>query len=207
MANEENLTAELTAVLEEIVEETSTGNKNKGLAFEQLSESEFLIDGRQYRLVRDYREGFDAQRLVDRYSEVLARYDYIVGDWGYEQLRLKGFFGTDNKKVLPDQRIDTLEDYLYEFCNFGCAYFVIERIGGKKEKTQTKKNKRRTSTTKKVKDQAHIAEKKAPVNTRPDKKKMKIRQTNKQKKETPTKKTTTRTTKKEFTIRKRNEGE
>ena len=102
MANEENLTAELTAVLEEIVEETSTGNKNKGLAFEQLSESEFLIDGRQYRLVRDYREGFDAQRLVDRYSEVLARYDYIVGDWGYEQLRLKGFFGkiknTDEKE-------------------------------------------------------------------------------------------------------------
>nr|WP_237708593.1 YutD-like domain-containing protein [Enterococcus mundtii] len=26
------------------------------------------------------------------------------------------------------------KDYLYEYCNFGCAYFVIERIGGKKEK-------------------------------------------------------------------------
>ena len=27
----------------------------------------------------------------ERFSEVLARYDYIVGDWGYEQLRLRGF--------------------------------------------------------------------------------------------------------------------
>jgi hypothetical protein len=28
-----------------------------------------------------------------------------------------------------DQRIDALEDYLYEFCNFGCAFFVLERLG------------------------------------------------------------------------------
>ena len=33
----------------------------------------------------------DPERLGERFSEVLARYDYIVGDWGYEQLRLRGF--------------------------------------------------------------------------------------------------------------------
>ena len=35
-----------------------------------------------------------------------------------------------------------LEDYLYEYCNFGCAYFVIQRVGGKKEKSTTRRRKR-----------------------------------------------------------------
>lgn len=43
-------------------------------------------------------------------------------------------FDTSNRRAAPDQRIDTLEDYLYEYCNFGCAYFVIERTGERKEK-------------------------------------------------------------------------
>ena len=52
----------------------------------------------------DYREGFNAEKLGERYSDVLARYDYIVGDWGYEQLRLKGFF-----KRIIDGRIQISE--------------------------------------------------------------------------------------------------
>ena len=84
-----------------------------------------VIFGRRKSIIglSDYREGFNAEKLGERYSDVLARYDYIVGDWGYEQLRLKGFFRADNRRAHPDQRIDSLEDYLYEYCNFGCAYF------------------------------------------------------------------------------------
>ncbi|MFD2728430.1 YutD family protein [Enterococcus camelliae] len=210
MTKEDNLTDELTAVLEEIVEETSQdSSKSKGLSFEQINETEFFIDGRQYRLVKEHRAGFDAEKLVERYSEVLARYDYIVGDWGYEQLRLKGFFDVENKRVLPDQRIDTLEDYLYEFCNFGCAYFVLERIGGKKEKAQTKKNKKRSSNTKRVRGQAHVSEKKETIAPHSEKKKMTIRQTKQTKNnpQQPTKQQANRSSKKEFTIRQRNEGE
>lgn len=107
----------------------------------------------------DYREGFNAEKLGERYSDVLARYDYIVGDWGYEQLRLKGFFQADNRRAHPDQRIDSLEDYLYEYCNFGCAYFVIERIGGKKEKTTQRRKKKKTIIVRismRKKDQSHL---------------------------------------------------
>lgn len=73
----------------------------------------------------DYREGFNAEKLGERYSDVLARYDYIVGDWGYEQLRLKGFFQADNRRAHPDQRIDSfgrlslriLQFWLCVFCH------------------------------------------------------------------------------------------
>lgn len=99
-----------------------------------MNETDIQIGEREYRIVKNHRDAFDPERLGERFSEVLARYDYIVGDWGYEQLRLRGFFDTSNRRAAPDQRIDTLEDYLYEYCNFGCAYFVIERTGERKEK-------------------------------------------------------------------------
>lgn len=190
-----NLTDEMTAVLEEIVE-TPEKEKTKGEVVLPINDTEFMIGSRKYQLVTNYREGFNAERLGERFSEVLAKYDYIVGDWGYEQLRLKGFFDVNNRKSLPDQRIDTLEDYLYEFCNFGCAYFVIQRIGGKREKSNAKRR------NKKIPTQAHISEKKEVVKDRKKKPIIKNRQEQKPKN---TKKTTKKETneKKSFTIRKR----
>ena len=139
------VTEEITAVLEEIIEEPKP-EKVKGEIITFIDEKNFLIGEQHYRLVKDHREGFNPEKLGERYSEVLSRYDYIVGDWGYEQLRLKGFFRVDNRRAHPDQRIDALEDYLYEYCNFGCAYFVIEQIGGKKEKNTPRRRKRKIKT-------------------------------------------------------------
>lgn len=87
-----------------------------------------MINGQPYEVVRDYREGFQEEKFLERYSEVLKKYDYIVGDWGYEKLRLKGFFEDNNKKANFDARISTLNDYLYEYCNFGCAHFVLKKL-------------------------------------------------------------------------------
>lgn len=163
-----NITEELTAVLEEIVEGENQSNAVKGESTTQLTETDFLIGARQYQLVTNHREGFQLEKLGERYSEVLARYDYIVGDWGYEQLRLKGFFEIGNKKALPEQKIDTLEDYLYEYCNFGCAYFVVKRIGGKREKTVHRKRKPKAQE-----QQAHINEQKEPIKNQKPRTKMK----------------------------------
>ncbi|WP_368318166.1 YutD-like domain-containing protein [Listeria monocytogenes] len=59
---------------------------------------------------------------------MLGRYDYIVGDWGYDQPRLKGFLEDDNRKAAYDNNISTLKEYIYEYCNSGCAYFVIKKV-------------------------------------------------------------------------------
>ena len=134
----------------------------------------------------------------------MARYDYIVGDWGYEQLRLKGFFDKDNRKALPDQRIDMLEDYLYEYCNFGCAYFVIQRVGGKKEKSTTRRRKKKPAAQSNQTRPAHIDEKQEVVSQKQVKPTIKNRKP-KEKKARSTETTVKKTNKKEFTIRQREE--
>ncbi|MFC4323514.1 YutD family protein [Litchfieldia salsa] len=86
------------------------------------------INNISYEVVEELKEGFNEEAFRARYSEILTKYDYIVGDWGYNQLRLRGFFEDTNQKATFDTKISTLSEYLYEYCNFGCSYFVLKRV-------------------------------------------------------------------------------
>ncbi|GGH75158.1 uncharacterized protein YutD [Pullulanibacillus pueri] len=86
------------------------------------------INDVEYELIEDYQQGWNEEAFMKRYSEILSKYDYIVGDWGYEQLRLRGFYDDRNQKATFDTKISTLTDYIIEYCNFGCAYFVLKKI-------------------------------------------------------------------------------
>ncbi|GKU76023.1 YutD family protein [Paenibacillus sp. L3-i20] len=92
------------------------------------------IGGKSYELVHENRSGWNPEAFRNRFSEVLERYDYIIGDWGYNQLRLKGFFKDNHQKATKDSTFSAISDYINEYCNFGCAYFILEKqLGGRKE--------------------------------------------------------------------------
>jgi uncharacterized protein YutD len=86
-----------------------------------------ILDNFEYEVIENVRDGFKEEDVMTRYSDILGKYDYIVGDWGYGQLRLKGFYDDKNTKATYDTKISTFEDYLYEYCNFGCAYFILKK--------------------------------------------------------------------------------
>jgi len=88
------------------------------------------IAGNTYELIFENRNGWNVEAFRNRYSEVLDRYDYIVGDWGYNQLRLKGFFRDGHQKATKDTTFSYMTDYINEYCNFGCAYFILEKKHG-----------------------------------------------------------------------------
>jgi uncharacterized protein YutD len=88
----------------------------------------FVVANKGYELRLEHRSGWNFEMFRDRYSDVLARYDYISGDWGYNQLRLRGFFKADHPQATKETSIVYFEDYLHEYCNFGCAYFLVEKV-------------------------------------------------------------------------------
>ena len=144
---DEALKTQVDSLLETIADDSETEKSDLNEEEEivkLLDDNRLLVGTQEYELSIDHREGFDAEALAGRYTSILSKYDYIVGDWGYEQLRLKGFYRNNNSKVSQDKKISFLEDYLYEYCNFGCAYFVIEKTRAEKEKiTKTKRNRKR----------------------------------------------------------------
>lgn len=121
----------------------------------QLSADKVKINQDLYNITINHGNQLDTRRLARRYNTVLRKYDYIVGDWGYGQLRLRGFYDDIRPQAKIDQKISTLQDYLLEYCNFGCAYFVLEReqkepVNPTKRtvlKKKSSKNHRHRSTT------------------------------------------------------------
>jgi len=99
------------------------------------------ITGKTYEVITDHKNGWNPEAFKDRYSDVLDRYDYIIGDWGYNQLRLKGFFRDNHSKVTKDTTISSMVDYINEYCNFGCAYFVVEKVKEQKPEKSDKPDK------------------------------------------------------------------
>lgn len=95
---------------------------------ERTDTTAFTINGHPYQLLIDYKNAFQTEKLADRFSTILSKYDYIVGDWGFDQLRLKGFYASQQGNGQPVVMVDAIQDYLYEYCNFGCAYFVIQNL-------------------------------------------------------------------------------
>ena len=78
------------------------------------------VNQQYFELIEDYRECFDEELFASRYSDILDKYDFVVGDFGYDQLRLKGFYKDSNKKAEISKRFSTIQDYILEYCNFGC---------------------------------------------------------------------------------------
>lgn len=176
---------------------------------ERKDDENLLIDGHPYRLVKNYRDGFQVEQLEESFSEILLKYDYVVGDWAYEQLRLHGFYKPrPNVHLTPLQNIEYLADYLTEYCNFGCAYFVLANQKVPPVKLQPKKNnkqKKRRQAGQKQK----AAAKKAPSKRngkrreKPAKQKQQKKKNNNQPHTQTKKQTKTQAKKRRFTVRKR----
>lgn len=113
--------------------------------FEAQADDHFLLNGHQYQLLIDYRNGFDGEELAKRFSNILSKYDYIVGDWGYQQLRLRGFFDSNSPIFDASRSYDRIQDYLYEDCNFGCAYFVVKNCDVQLPRRRHRHNRRRST--------------------------------------------------------------
>lgn len=86
------------------------------------------VQKQYFEIIEEYRDCFNEETFAARYSDILNKYDFVVGDFGYDQLRLKGFYSDSNKKAEISKRFSSIQDYLLEYCNFGCPYFVVRHI-------------------------------------------------------------------------------
>lgn len=88
----------------------------------------FIIDEITYEIIKDNRNAFTEESFKSRYTDYFYDYDYVVGDWAYDKLRLKGFYDDDNPKANDINKISTLDTYLEDRCAYGCKYFVAKKV-------------------------------------------------------------------------------
>ena len=93
-----------------------------------------VLDGTDYEVIRDENEGFNSDAISEKYTDYFASYDYIVGDWAYGKLRLKGFNDKNNKGFKKINDFSLVNEYIDKMCAFGCKWFVLKKTLDKKEK-------------------------------------------------------------------------
>lgn len=86
-----------------------------------------IIEKNEFEIIKDYKNGYNKEEFVNKYTDYFDTYDYVVGDWAYGKLRLKGFYSKENKKCKELNNIDNLNKYIEDNCAYGCSYFVAKR--------------------------------------------------------------------------------
>lgn len=86
------------------------------------------INETTYEIIADERNGFDEEQLREKMTDYFDGYDYVLGDWAYGKLRLKGFNDKKNKNYNAINAYDNIKNYIENYCAYGCKYFIIKKV-------------------------------------------------------------------------------
>ena len=82
----------------------------------------------KFNIIENYRDCFEREEFESLFTEYFYEFDYIIGDYAYGKLRLKGFYKDNNKKAKEINKISNKENYIKNNCAYQCKYFVLEKI-------------------------------------------------------------------------------
>ncbi len=86
----------------------------------KIKEQKFLI-------IKNYKEALENSNLEEKFTEYFESYDYIVGDWSYGKLRLKGFNEKTNLNFKKINDKENIKEYLKNYCAYECKYFILKK--------------------------------------------------------------------------------
>lgn len=92
------------------------------------SKKEIELENNKYSIIENKNDCLDIEELKNKYTDYFEPYDYILGDYAYNKLRLKGFCAKNNKIFNDINNIDTKDKYLKDLCAYGCNYFLIKKL-------------------------------------------------------------------------------
>lgn len=87
----------------------------------------YKINELEYELINNYKDGFDYETVKEKATEYFNDFDYIVGDWSYGSLRLKGFYDSSNKKSKKYNNYSFVNDYIKNECAYDCKWFTLKK--------------------------------------------------------------------------------
>ena len=86
------------------------------------------INGINYEIIRDDNNCFNKEEVEEKVTDYFEPYDYILGDYAYEKIRLKGYYDSNNKNVNKINDIKYIDEYIQNYCSFGAKIFLLKKI-------------------------------------------------------------------------------
>ena len=89
---------------------------------------DILLNNNKYVIEDNYKDCINLEELKSLFTDYFNEFDYILGDYSYNKLRLKGFLNSKNKNVKKYNDIAFYKKYIKDFCADDCAYFLIKKV-------------------------------------------------------------------------------
>ena len=86
------------------------------------------LNNKKYEIIKDYKNAIENSEIEARLTDYFDNFDYILGDWSYGKLRLKGFCDKENKNFKPLNDIADIDNYIKDNCAYECRHFIIKNI-------------------------------------------------------------------------------
>lgn len=87
-----------------------------------------IINDQKFELIENYKNAFELEDVENKLTEYFDNFDYIIGDYAYNKLRLKGFCKKENKNCNEINTYEKKDEYISNFCAYDARYFVLERV-------------------------------------------------------------------------------
>ncbi len=95
---------------------------------------EIQINNNRYIVKKNEKDALDNAELEEKITDYYDSFDYIVGDWAYGKLRLKGFNNKSNSNYRKMNDVANIDYYIKNYCAYGCRWFMLEKINNSLEK-------------------------------------------------------------------------
>lgn len=86
------------------------------------------IDKFKYKVIREINDCFNIDEIKSLYTDYFEKYDYILGDYSYDKLRLKGFCDKTNEIFNNINDINKVDEYIESYCSYKANYFLLKKI-------------------------------------------------------------------------------
>lgn len=86
------------------------------------------LQNNKYEIIRNDKDCFNYEEIKEKVTEYFEDYDYILGDFSYDKVRLKGYYDSSNKKVTKINDYKYIDEYIENYCSYGARVFVLKKI-------------------------------------------------------------------------------
>lgn len=88
---------------------------------------QIVMNDISYELIKNYKDAYNKEELEEKFTEYFYDFDYIVGDYAYDKLRIKGFNKKENPGFRECNDYEKVDEYINNFCSYECRYYILEK--------------------------------------------------------------------------------
>lgn len=89
---------------------------------------EFEFNNMKYIIFKGDSDLFDYELFNSLITDYFKDYDYILADEAYNKVRLKGFCDKSNKIYKKNNDIESLDNYINNYCAYKCRFLLLKKI-------------------------------------------------------------------------------